>query len=57
MLNVPAEFEVVAALTIGYLADPADVDEELHSRDAKPRTRKELDEYVFSADWGAASGL
>ena len=50
-LAVPDDFDVVAAIAIGYLADPDDVDEALRERDAKPRTRKELGEFVFTAEW------
>lgn len=55
--GVPEGFDVVAALAIGYVANPADVDEAWRDRDANPRTRKSLDQYVFSSQWDAAASL
>lgn len=56
-LSVPEDFDVVAMLAIGYLADPDDVDPALRERDAKPRSRKPLDEFVFSAEWDQPAEL
>ncbi len=50
-LSVPDDFDVVAALAIGHLADPDDVEEALRERDSKPRARKPLDAFVFSTEW------
>lgn len=50
-LSVPDDFDVVAAVAIGYVADPDEVDPKLRERDAKPRKRKPLDEFVFSTEW------
>jgi nitroreductase len=50
-LAVPEGFDVVAAIAIGYLDDPEDVDAKFRERDTKPRKRKPLDEFVFSTEW------
>lgn len=50
-LAVPDDFDVVAAVAIGYLADADDVDASLRERDRKPRIRKSLDEFVFTTEW------
>lgn len=50
-LALTDDFDVVAAIAIGYLGDPDDVEEELRQRDAKPRTRKPLNEFVFTTVW------
>jgi nitroreductase len=50
-LAVPEGFDVVAAIAIGYLDDPEDVDAERRERDSTPRTRKPLNEFVFAAEW------
>ena len=50
-LSVPDDFDVVAMLAIGYLADPDDVEEALRQRDAKPRTRSPLSELVYTTEW------
>lgn len=55
--GVPEGFDVAAALAIGYVANPADVDEALRDRDANPRTRKSLNEYVFSSSWDTPASL
>ena len=56
-LGIPEDFDVVAAIAIGYLADPDDVEESLRQRDAKPRRRKPLNEFVFTTEWGRPAQL
>jgi nitroreductase len=51
-VGAPEDFEVVTALAIGYAGD--DGDAELLERDAKPRTRRPLDEFVFGWEFGEA---
>lgn len=51
-VGAPDDFEVVTALAIGYAGDEGD--EGLLERDARPRSRKPLDEMVFGAQFGAA---
>lgn len=50
--GVPAGVEPLTGLAIGYLADPATLPAALRPRDAAPRTRKELPEFVFGGTFG-----
>ena len=54
-VGAPDDFEVVTAITIGYPGGPADGDPGLRERDAKPRTRKPLAEFVFGGEFGQAA--
>lgn len=51
--HVPDGFEVATGIAIGYQGDPdADgVDEKLAKRDRRERTRKPLNEFVFTGAW------
>jgi nitroreductase len=55
--NIPAGYEPVAAIAIGYLGDPATLPEELGKREHAPRQRKPLSEWVFSGKWGQTAPL
>ena len=48
---IPEGFVAVTALAIGYAAAPDAVPEAMKARDLSPRTRKKLDEFVFSGGW------
>lgn len=49
---VPEEFEVVTGLALGYRDDQGARAPELQARDANPRKRRPLGEFVFAAEWG-----
>lgn len=49
---VPAEFEVVVAVALGYPGDPAGLPEELRARELAPRSRRSQAELVFGLRWG-----
>ena len=49
--GVPQGFEPVTALALGYAGDPASLPEELGQRERAPRTRKPVEEFVFSGQW------
>jgi len=53
--HIPADYEPVAAMAIGYPGDPASLPEALQKREKAPRTRKPLTDFVFSEDWGSAA--
>ena len=55
--GVPAGFEVVTALAIGYAAPPEELAPPLRERDLAPRSRRPLGESVFSGAWGEAAGV
>jgi nitroreductase len=49
---IPADWEPVAAMAIGYPGDPETLSERLRERELAPRTRKPLSEFVMSGGWG-----
>jgi nitroreductase len=49
---IPADWEPVAAITIGYPGDPESLPEKLRERELAPRIRKPLGEFVMSGGWG-----
>jgi nitroreductase len=57
-LQIPAEaYEPVAMMAIGYPGDPETLEEPLRSRERAPRSRRPLQELVFSDQWGAVFPL
>jgi nitroreductase len=54
---IPDGWEAVAGVALGYLGDPATLSEELRKREAAPRERKPLKDFVFSGGWGKAVSL
>ena len=55
--GVPAGFEVVTALAIGYAAPAEELAPPLRERDLSPRSRRPLGESVFSGAWGEAADV
>jgi nitroreductase len=49
---IPADWEPVAAIAIGYPGDPESLPEKLRERELAPRIRKPLSEFVMSGGWG-----
>ena len=54
---IPDGYEPVAVLALGYLGDPESLPEDLRTRETAVRTRKPLEEFVFSGRWGHTSSL
>ncbi len=54
---VPAAFEPVTALALGYLGDPDTLPGDLRRRELAERSRKPLSELVFAATWGEAAAF
>lgn len=52
---VPDGFDPVTAIAIGYTGKPEQASAELVARDAQPRSRRPLNETVFSGKWGNSS--
>ena len=52
--GIPADWEPVAAMAIGYPGDPASLPGPLRDRELGPRTRKPLSEIVMVGSWGHA---
>jgi len=55
VFSIPDGFEAMTGLAIGYPGDPTTADDTMRQRDEWPRTRKSLNELVFSGAWGQAS--
>ena len=53
LFEIPADYVPTTVVALGYLGSAEDLPEELRQREAAPRTRKPLDEFVFSGQWGA----
>ncbi len=47
---IPSDYEVGAAIAIGYFGNPDDLHERMRKNEVAPRERKPLAEFVFS-DW------
>ena len=57
LFHVPADWQPLAAFVIGYPGDPESLPEPYLSREKNPRTRKALNEFVMSRDWGQPAGF
>ena len=56
-LGIPDDFELGAAVAIGYLSSPDELSESLRDRELAKRERKPLSELVFGAGWNQAPPL
>lgn len=54
---IPEGYEPVAAIALGYLGDPQTLSAKLRQRELAPRTRKPLEQFVFSGSWNQSSPL
>lgn len=54
---VPADFQPLTALAIGYPGTPAKLSGEQLARDDAPRERRPMREFVFSGNWGRTAAL
>lgn len=55
--GVPEGFEPVAAIALGYPADPNVLPEPFRQQEIAPRQRKPIDSFVFEAKWGETSPI
>src|SRR6202789_2307425 len=51
LFDIPADYEAVAGIAIGYAGEPASLPEGLRERELAPRQRKPLDSFVFTGSW------
>lgn len=49
--SIAEGYEPVAAIALGYLGDPNNLSEKLQQRELAPRSRKSLEQFVFSGKW------
>jgi nitroreductase len=49
---IPADWEPVAAIALGYPGNPESLPERLREREIAPRIRKPMGEFVMSGTWG-----
>jgi len=52
VFGIPAGWEAIAALAIGYPGDPDSLPQPLKDREMAPRTRKPIAEFVMAGHWG-----
>ena len=50
--SVPSGYEPVTGLAIGYLGDPQALSSDMRERERAPRSRRRLEEFVFTKTWG-----
>lgn len=51
-LRVPAGYEPVAMIAVGYPGDPTVLPERLRARELQPRIRRPIGEWAFLGQWG-----
>jgi nitroreductase len=54
---IPADFDPVAMIALGYVGDPATLTEDQQKKELAPRHRKPLSEIVFRATFGETSKI
>jgi nitroreductase len=52
VFGIPAGWEPIAAMAIGYPGDPESLPQPLRERENAPRTRKALSTFVMTGAWG-----
>ncbi len=57
LYKIPAGYEPVAAIALGYPEDPNILPESLQPRELSDRIRKPINYFVFTGEWGQNSAL
>ena len=57
LYHIPAEFEPVAAMAIGYGLDTEDLPAPMREKELGPRSRKPIAGFVFESQWGQTAPL
>ena len=55
--GVPAGFDPVTGIAVGYPGDPDSLSDNLREMELEERTRRPFDEFVFADRWGQPAGL
>src|SRR6185295_18770094 len=57
IFEIPAGYDPLTIIAIGYPGHPDSLSEELRAKDLAPRQRKPIGEFVFSGKFGQSAGL
>jgi nitroreductase len=57
VLAIPAGYDPVAGLALGYPGDPQGLPEQLRQRELSPRQRKEADSFVHDGRWNTKASF
>jgi len=57
LYQIPDSHEPVTGLALGYPGTPEQLSDKLRQRELAARTRKPIDEFIFSSRWGQKSKL
>jgi nitroreductase len=55
--EIPASYDPLAMMAIGYPGDPGSLPEDLRAKELAPRQRKPVSEFVFNGKFGLPAGL
>jgi len=55
LLSIPEEFSPVIMFAVGYVDQPEILPDDLRKREQAPRSRKPLQDFVFTEEWGTPS--
>jgi nitroreductase len=57
LYGIPAEYDVVAAIAIGYPGDPSILPDRFRQRESAKRSRKPIADFTFAGYWGRPSPI
>src|SRR2546425_9589727 len=57
LYGIPEGYEAVAGIALGYPGDPEILPERLRQRELAPRSRKPIQDFVFTGRWGQTSPI
>jgi nitroreductase len=55
LLSIPQGFEPVVVFAVGYPGQPSTLPDDLRKREQAPRSRKLLQDFVYTEEWGQPS--
>jgi nitroreductase len=55
--DIPEEFELASMIAVGYPGDPALLAPEVGEREAAPRRRRQIPDFVFAGTWDRPLGV